>query len=132
MAEAPLSLSSAYLCSRPLLGLIDSVGVHAAPVLSSARIARPHLASPHLASPSAAPAPTPTSTATPTPTATRTPTATATPRLAPSPSPTLRWSPPSLIGDIAPAGPSDQLEAISCPSTSLCVAGDGGGDILCD
>ncbi len=40
------------------------------------------------------------------------------------------WSSPELIGDVAPTGPSDQIEALSCPSASLCVAGDGGGSVI--
>lgn len=42
----------------------------------------------------------------------------------------LRWSAPVLVDAQAPLASANSINAVSCPSGGLCVAGDSGGDLL--
>src|SRR5437588_11249404 len=42
----------------------------------------------------------------------------------------LSWSAPALIDHQAPFGQPQQLHSVSCPSASLCVAGNSAGNVV--
>src|SRR6476620_3525071 len=50
--------------------------------------------------------------------------------LTPAPASAISWSGPQLIDHQAPFDIQQEINRVSCPSTSLCVAGDGTAHVL--
>src|SRR4051794_14680356 len=48
----------------------------------------------------------------------------------PAPTDPLSWSSPVMVDSAPPLGNAGHLQGVSCPTTALCVAGDGGGNLL--